>query len=60
MKVFFFTIPKNIHNNNMKFHNDSSNNPKESNSGFFSIEDKNKSFKTKENLVFIIVELQAK
>ena len=47
MKVFLFTIPKNIHNNNMKFHNDSSNNPTESNSDFYSIEDKNKQFKTK-------------
>ena len=43
----FFAISKNIHGNNMKFHNESLNNPTESNSDFFSIEDKNKPFKTK-------------
>ena len=43
----FYAISKNIHDNNIKFHNDSSNNPTESNSDFFSIEDKNKPFNTK-------------
>ena len=46
-EITFYAISKNIQGNNLKFHNDSSNNLKESNSDFFSIEDKNKQFKTK-------------
>jgi len=43
----FFSISNNIHSNNMKFHNESPNNPTEPSSDFFSIEDKNKPFRTK-------------
>ena len=43
----FFTISKNIQGNNLVFHNDSSNNQKDSSLDFFSIEEKNKQFKTK-------------
>jgi hypothetical protein len=48
----FFTISKNIQGNNLVFHNDSSNNQKDSNLDFFSIEDKNKQFKTKGKFEF--------
>ena len=43
----FFPISKNVQDNNLTFHNYSSNNLKESDSDFFSIEDKNKQFRTK-------------